>query len=155
MQHFELRPDRRLHQLGAGRASDCIISRMISRVCQVSSGPVRTRRMNVVMKSASFFSRRRVGRPLGQLRLFHPPAMRSHDRLDIQPLLVAEVVIHGGNIRLGRLADVADRRGVEAASRQRSRPPRRRSVRGLYLNRLVAIAITDKHCFKQLFQSIV
>ena len=71
--------------------------------------------MNVVMKSASFcFGGVSAGHS-GNVALLHPPAMRSHDRFDVQPLLVAEVVIHGGDVRLGRLADVADRRGVEAA----------------------------------------
>ena len=70
--------------------------------------------MNVVMKSASFCSGGVSADHSGSLHAFHPPAMRSHDRFDVQPLLVAEVVVHGRNIRLGRLADVADRRGIEA-----------------------------------------
>ena len=40
--------------------------------------------------------------------------MGPHDRLDVEPLLVAEVVVHRGNVRAGRLADVADRRRLEA-----------------------------------------
>ncbi len=87
---------------------------MTSCVCQVSSGPVRTRRMNVVMKSASFVSGGVSADHSGKLRLLHPPAMGPHHRLDVQPLLVAEVVIDGRDVRPGRLADVADRRGVEA-----------------------------------------
>ena len=41
--------------------------------------------------------------------------MRPDDRLDVEPLLVAEVIIHRGDVRAGPLANVADRRAVEAA----------------------------------------
>ena len=41
--------------------------------------------------------------------------MRPHDRLDVQPLLVAEVVIHRGDVCSGPLTDVADRRAVETS----------------------------------------
>ena len=85
----------------------------MSFVCQVSSGPVRTRRMNVVMKSASFVSAGVSSDHSGKRSLFHSPTMRPHDRLDVQPLLVAEVVIDGRDVRPGPLTDVADRRAVE------------------------------------------
>ena len=101
-QDFELRPNRRLHQLAHRPRVGLAISRMMSRVCQVSSGPVRTRRMNVVMKSASFCFGGVSADHSGSWHSLHPPAMRPHDRFDVQPLLVAEVVIHGGDIRAGR-----------------------------------------------------
>jgi hypothetical protein len=41
--------------------------------------------------------------------------MCLHNGLDIQPLLVAEVIVHGRDIRAGPLADVANRRAIEAA----------------------------------------
>ena len=41
--------------------------------------------------------------------------MRLANGLDIQPLLIAEVVIHRGDVGPGPLADIADRRAVETA----------------------------------------
>ena len=41
--------------------------------------------------------------------------MRPYDRFDIQTLLVAEVVIHGRNICIRRLADVAHGRRLKAS----------------------------------------
>ena len=108
-----------------GRIDDCTnsaqaavgfaISRIMSFVCQVSSGPVRTRRINVVMKSASFVSAGVPSDHSGKRRLLHSPAMRPHDRLDVQPLLIAEVIIHRGDVCPGPLTDVAHRRAVETS----------------------------------------
>ena len=41
--------------------------------------------------------------------------MRPHDRFDVQTLLIAEVIIHGGDVCSGPLADVADRGAVETS----------------------------------------
>ncbi len=109
-----------------GRIDDCTnsaqaavglaISRIMSFECQVSSGPVRTRRMNVAMKSASFVSGRRAVCPLaasGACSIRQRCA--RHDRLDVQPLLVAEVVVHGGDISTGALTDVSDGGAIETS----------------------------------------
>ena len=66
------------------------------------------------MKSAKLLARRSVLVPVGQLGLIEPPTMGLDDRFDVQPFLVAEVVVDGRDIRPGRLTDVADRGGLEA-----------------------------------------
>src|SRR6185369_13372437 len=45
----------------------------------------------------------------------HAPAMGSHDCFDIEPLLVAKVVIHCGDVGARPLTDVTDSRTVEAS----------------------------------------
>jgi hypothetical protein len=41
--------------------------------------------------------------------------MRPHNRFDVQPLLVAEVIIHRSDVCTGALADVAHRGAIETS----------------------------------------
>ena len=100
-------------------------------------------------------ARRRVRVPIRKLGLIEPPLVGPHDRLDVEPLLVAEVVVDGRHVRPGRLADVADRRALEATLGKHL--PRRldNSVPG----RIQVVFCHDLppyiDRFKHLFQSIV
>jgi hypothetical protein len=44
--------------------------------------------------------------------------MSPLDRLDIQSLLVAKVVVNAGQVDAGRLADLSNRRGFESLFRE-------------------------------------
>ena len=143
--------------ISAQAAVGCMISRITSRVRQVSSGPPSTRRKNVWMKSASFLRGGVFASQSGSCGLIEPPTMGPHHRLDVEPLLVAEVIVHRRDVRPGRLTDVADRRGLEATlGKQLARPPRRCGP-GLYLSRflpyLPPYTIVSNICFNQLYHT--